>query len=92
MTPRIDAGAFSNVYDKNFAFEKHNEGTFKVSVSLYDINGNQLEGGAYDMDYVFGEDSLTIDIVSQSDGEYVLPLIAMKNEKVLVGDKGIEFE
>jgi len=96
MTPRIEAGAFSNVYDDAFSFSADPEKRlFTVRGFLTDINGKALalSDGAravYTVSTAFTAEEARITLSSQAeDSAYHLPVIAAREDEVVFSEKRV---
>ena len=96
MTPRIEAGAFSNIHDTAFSFSREPQSPrFSVRGFLTSIGGGILtlpdEAYArYAVSTVFSPEEVRITAKSDAEGVYHLPVIAGRGDRVeLSGNRAV---
>ena len=97
MTPRIEAGAFSNIHDTSFAFTADESArTFTVEGRLKNIAGDPLcdaagEEAGYRLTYQFTDGAAVITALSTLfDGVYKLPFITAESDAVILDANRLE--
>lgn len=85
---------YSSMYDykSSLSCEETASGTtVRVSGRLTDLDQNQLQGenGAYEIEYVFGKDSICVSAVMGAQVRCVLPLISEKDEEIIRDENSV---
>lgn len=89
MTPRIERGEMSSVFNRNVVSSVDQEsGNIAVRGTICGANDARDGGGFYEMRYRFFENSVEIRAYSESEADFVLPLIARPDERIVLRPGG----